>query len=91
MANPDIPVPDTPSNPNFVWSGILAHLNDLDPSIPQPRLNIPEEVGLPGYATQIQQAYLAIRTSLLETVLGQGDTQRQDGLWSGRRGEVEVA
>ncbi len=63
MANPDIPVPDSPTNPNFVWSGILAHLNDLDPSVPQSRPNIPEEVRLSGYAPRIQQEYLAGRTS----------------------------
>ena len=28
---------------------------------------------------------------MLGTVLGQGDTQSQGGLWSGRRGEVEAA
>ena len=63
MVNPDTPIPDASTDPNIIWSGILNHLNEIDPSTPQPRPNISEEVRLPGYAPRIQQAYLAVRTA----------------------------
>ncbi len=59
MVNPDIPISDATTNPNIIWSGILAHLNDIDPETPQPCPNIPEKVRLPAYAPQIQQEYLS--------------------------------
>ena len=63
MVNPDTPIPDTSSNHNIVWSGILNYVNTLDAATLQARPDIPPEVRIPSYAPRIQQAYLAGRTA----------------------------